>query len=551
VCDKNNGRELFLPKFLAAWEPLEIWEQLEMKNKQVGILATLVAGLLNLGFQHCAAQQTGLDLKLPEVAVSRRSSVATTMLPKSKRTFARLTGPGCIKHIWASHSLPQKHSSRNSIIRIYFDDEPVPYVEAPSGDFFGVMHGKPWYPINTPFLSVQAEISFNCYFPMPFAKSARVEFEAGDESQIVFCMVDWEEFPDQQMEEKRRFCARWRREFPTERFGQNFLMFDADGPGQLVGYVFGLRLIDYTDRWSHGGADNIYIDGDGEHPSYIRGIGGEDTFATSDGGSLHPPSTHLNASMPLFEHFDDGKTRPAKNITGYRFFHNDRIHFQKSIQMRFGCMSNDICATVYWYQQGPVRPYFEMPDFSHLVPGKESKEIPRGSHDLPIPDSGSWLISEASHTDEVAVAAQTPLDPDESIDPAVWKRLNAMHGFISFLHARRPNPRGSGIYIHSGAASARSVLRAPADMTATVQLGWDDRLVLRVNDAAPIDLGHRDSFGSRTVDVPLKKGDNVIDITLSNTQNFNHGGWAFAFKATTPEGEVLVPQAPVTETEKP
>ncbi|MCH2374212.1 MAG: DUF2961 domain-containing protein, partial [Planctomycetes bacterium] len=300
------------------------------------------------------AGSDGLDLQLPKSGVSRRTSLATTLPPRTTRTFAELKGPGCIRHIWASHRLRQEHSSRNSIIRIYFDGDPVPYVEAPSGDFFGVMHGEPWYPVNTQFLSVQDAISYNCYFRMPFAKSARVEFESGDESQVVYCMVDWQEFPGQEMKETRRFCARWRREFPAPRFGENFLMFDADGPGQLLGFVFGLRLTDDRDRWSHGGADNIYIDGDGDYPSYIRGIGGEDTFGTSDGGSTHRPTTHLVASMPLYKQYDDGKARPAKVITGYRWYHNDPVEFQKSIHMRFGSMSNDICTTVYWYQEKPV-----------------------------------------------------------------------------------------------------------------------------------------------------------------------------------------------------
>jgi hypothetical protein len=124
-------------------------------------------------------------------------------------------------------------------------------------DRFGVMHGKAWYPVNTALLSVQAKSAYNCYFPMPFAKSARVEFEVGDRPQAVYCQVDWHRYPDQPLREKRRFCARWRREFPTQRYGEDFFMLDADGPGQLVGFVYGVRLIDNTDRWSHGGSDNI------------------------------------------------------------------------------------------------------------------------------------------------------------------------------------------------------------------------------------------------------------------------------------------------------
>ena len=46
--------------------------------------------------------------------------------------------------------------------------------------------------------------------------------------------------------------------------------------------------------------------------------------------------------MPLYKQYDDGKARPAKVITGYRWYHNDPVEFQKSIHMRFGSMSNDV-----------------------------------------------------------------------------------------------------------------------------------------------------------------------------------------------------------------
>lgn len=511
-----------------------------MKNR----FATLVVLLLAMAATEAStAQQYGVTLDLPEVSVSRRSSLATTVPARTRRVIAELEGPGCIGHIWASHSLG-KHSSRNVIIRIYFDDEPIPYVEAPSGDFFGVMHGEHYYPINTPYLSVQAKIAYNSQFQMPFAKSARVEFEAGDRSEVVYCMVNWQHFPNQKMKENRRFCARWRREFPAPSFGENFFMLDADGPGQLLGYVYGVRLTDNRDRWSHGGADNIYIDGNGEHPSYIRGIGGEDTFGTSDGGSMHVSTTHLSASMPFYQQFDDGAARPSKYVTGYRFFHTDPVYFQKSIHMRFGSMSNDICSTVYWYQEAPVRPFYKMPPFSDLVPGRESPKIPGGTHDLPLPDSGTWWISPVLDDTAAEAAARTPLDLSVAIDPKEWAERQAMHGFIDVLHARRTASRGAEMYIHAGTVSVRCVVSVARAMTAKAQIAWEDRLVLRVNDSTPVDLGKRKNFGSSTLALPLKRGDNVIDVTLTNTRNFNHGGWAFAFHATTPDGQVLLPQAP-------
>ena len=214
-----------------------------------------------------------MNLNLPREAVSDRVSLSRRIKAGERTTMASLEGPGCIRRLWVTDG--RRGNGRQVVIRIYFDDEPVPHVEAPFGDFFGVMHGLPWYPINTPHLSAQNYSGYNCFFDMPFARSARIEMDRGAGDTPIFLFVDWHRFPGQELEEPRRFCARWRREAPAESYGEDFLLLDADGPGRLVGFVYGVRLYDDTDRWSHGGADNIYIDGDGEHPAY-DGSGIED-----------------------------------------------------------------------------------------------------------------------------------------------------------------------------------------------------------------------------------------------------------------------------------
>ena len=180
------------------------------------------------------------------IAVPDRVSITEALPANTRKTYAQLDGPGCIRHIWVALTHPQRlaMSSRKAVIRIYFDEEPVPYVEAPVGDFFGVMHGLGFYPIDSHFLSVKAWNGYSCYFAMPFARSARIEFEAGPEGNQVFLQVDWQRYPGQALTERRRFCARWRREMPTQRYGEEFLMVDADGPGQLLGFVYGVRLLD-------------------------------------------------------------------------------------------------------------------------------------------------------------------------------------------------------------------------------------------------------------------------------------------------------------------
>ena len=509
-----------------------------------------------------------IKLQLPDQPVPDRVSLTCYLPAHERKTFAELDGPGCIGHIWIGWGR-QDQLNRQAIIRIYFDDNRIPYVEAPVGDFFGVMHGKAWYPINTSFLSVKAESGYNCYFAMPFAHNARIEIEAGEIGHQVYIMVDWHRYPGAELREPRRFCARWRREYPTERYGEDFLLLDADGPGQLLGFVYGVRLDDNTDRWSHGGSDNIYLDGEGEHPAYLRGIGGEDTFGTSYGGALHPPETHLYSAMPYYVHEDVGEARPAQRVVGYRFFTPDPLPFRHSLHMRFGCMRNDICATTYWYQESPVRPFFQMPSWDALAYLKTNwwdpeRALPRGACDLPLPDSGDWWVcgpfgNQRDAAMRETLPAEITFAPDAVHDgrhedgslwltegsralgrnQARWVRRAALHGFIDFNHVLAPSAFGVGV-THPGVAIARCVLHAPAEMAATLRLSWDDSLVLWVNDTRH-DLGHHPAFRACSVEVPLRAGPNTVVIKLSNTLGTNHGGWAFAFRATTPDGEMLRP----------
>jgi len=511
-----------------------------------------------------------IRLDLPEVGVPDRVSINLNLQPGETCTGAELDGPGCIRHLFvvpgghpnAEYTPKERYAKgRKVIIRIYFDGEPEPSVESPVGDFFGVMHGENWYPIDNHYLSVKAWNGYNCYFPMPFARHARIEFESAEEQSFVILQVDWDRYPESDMREPSRFCARWRREMPTERYGEDFLMLDADGPGCLIGFVYGVRLLDDVDRWSHGGSDNIYIDGEGSHPAYLRGIGGEDTFGEGYGGALHPPETHHYAAMPYYVHEDVGQARVAHRVVGYRFFEPDTIPFSESIHMRFGCMSNDICSTVYWYQGSPVRPFFRMPDWSQLLPGAE---LPRKTCDLPLPTCGEWWLcgpfgnegdcamkstliaeSEVSPTTiyegvhEAESAWLTEGSRELGRDAARWVKASANHGFVDFNHVFRPFAWGVG-KTHPGVAIARCALNVLADTVADLRFAWDDDLVVSVNGKI-FALGQHRAFRTKTVQVQLKAGANTVLVKLSNTVGSNHGGWAFAFLATTANGEKLLP----------
>ena len=91
-------------------------------------------------------------------------------------------------------------------------------------------------------------------------------------------------------------------------------------------------------------------------------------------------------------------------------------------------------------------------------------------------------------------------------------------------------------------AVAHAVLISKSDTRATLTLAWDDRLVIRINNGKPIDMGTQQYVRAKRVEVPLKSGENTISIWLSNEMGLTRGTWVFSFSAVTKEGEVLLPQ---------
>ena len=499
-------------------------------------------------------------LRLPEQFVPDRWLGCPALKPNNRIVLAELDGPGCIRHIWMAVT-PRPGLNRQIILRIFWDDEERPSVEAPLGDFFGLCHGVPYYDINCRYLSVQGQSGMNCYFAMPFEKSARIEAETGPQgSASLFYQIDWHRYEEKHLSEPRRFHAKWRREFPAQAFGEEYTVLDAVGRGRLLGFVYGVRLYDDADRWSHGGAENIYIDGEAE-PAFIRGSGGEDTFGTSYGGALHVPESHLFVGIPYYTHEDMGTSRPAQRVAAYRFFEDDAISFQHSLHFRFGCVANDLCSTAYYYQEEPHREFFWMPPWNKIMP---ATELRRGECDI-VPEDGAdwWLCGPFENADDIAMKG--PLPPEEGFDPeatynggfrvdspwrykdapadqatARWVRRREIHHFIDFNHVFRPHTRGVS-KCWPAAATALTYLVLPRDAGAVLHLAWDDEISILVNGEQVVErLFHR-TFRPEKVLVKLRKGINRIQIKLSNTMGTTWGAWCFAFRAVLADGTIIKP----------
>ncbi|MEE2639164.1 MAG: hypothetical protein VX768_00940, partial [Planctomycetota bacterium] len=70
---------------------------------------------------------------------------------------------------------------------------------------------------------------------------------------------------------------------------------------------------------------------------------------------------------------------------------------------------------------------------------------------------------------------------------------------------------------------------------------WDDHLILKINEDPPIDLGSQSYIRAKSVKVKLRKGTNDVQVWLTNRVGVTRGAWNFAFRATTPAGDILLP----------
>nr|ACS15386.1 hypothetical protein Franean1_7052 [uncultured bacterium FLS12] len=294
--------------------------------------------------------------------------------PGDTLVLADLEGAGCIRHIYFTIA-GGPHYMRDLVLRMWWDGEEHPSVEAPFGDFFGLGHERVvlfkslLVTVNEGGNGYSGTHGFNCYFPMPFARGAKLTLSNEGPRRIgaVWYHVDYELFDDLP-DQVGRFHAQWRRENPTvivppqepDRANldgkDNYVILDAQGTGNLAGYF--LHVENLNKGWYGEGDDMIFIDGEDWPPSF-HGTGSEEIF----GGGACPntrytgPYTgyHLVAS-PGF----------AGKQSMYRFFANDPIRFDESIRVTIehgtgNNLANDYTSTAFWYQTEPHAPHPPLP----------------------------------------------------------------------------------------------------------------------------------------------------------------------------------------------
>jgi len=270
--------------------------------------------------------------------------------PGQTAVLAEIRGPAAIDHVWVTIAA-EPFYGRKVVLRIYWDGEETPSVEAPVGDFFGVGHG-----LNRNFTSLPITCSSegrarNCYWYMPFRRSCRITAtnEGRRAVDAFYYYIDYRDL-EGLGPEAAYFHAQYRQDFPPAP-AEDYLLLAAEGAGHYAGCT--LSVLQRALGWWGEGDDRITIDGEAR-PS-LHGTGSEDYF--SDAWGMRESQSAFYGCPLQEQDFQAG----AK-ATVYRFHLADPVPFEKSIRVTIehghaNDRSDFLSSVAYWYQAEPHRPF--------------------------------------------------------------------------------------------------------------------------------------------------------------------------------------------------
>ena len=295
--------------------------------------------------------------------------------PKQTFTMARIQGPGAIQHIW----LTPAGDWRKMILRMYWDDEKDPSVECPVGDFFACGWGR-YAQVTSLAVCVNPGSAFNCYWEMPFRKSARITMDnISDQEVTLYYQIDYvlTEVP----KDAAYFHAQFRRVNPLPYKSVYTILDGVKGQGHYVGTYMAWGV--NSNGWWGEGEIKFYLDGDDEFPT-ICGTGTEDYFCGSynfdtagpDGKRRYTEFTTPYSGLPQVIR-PDGLYEANMRFGLYRWHIPDPIRFEQDLRVtiqalgwrsggRYLPLQDDIASVAFWYQTEPHAKFPPLPSRDQL-----------------------------------------------------------------------------------------------------------------------------------------------------------------------------------------
>lgn len=295
--------------------------------------------------------------------------------PNTTFTLAEIKGPGCIQQIWMTPT----GNWRNEILRFYWDDEKEPSIEVPVGDFFASGWGK-YAQLSSLAVCVNPGSAFNCYWPMPFRKKARITLEnISDREMTLYYQINYILAPVPR--NAAYLHAQFRRESPLKSKGIYTIVDGIQGQGHYVGTYLAWEV--HSPGWWGEGEIKFFMDGDQEFPT-ICGTGTEDYFCGSynfdtkgaDGKSrytiFNTPYAGMHQVLPPDKIYEVGQ-----RFGLYRWHIMDPIRFEKDLKVtiqalgwqtggRYLQLEDDISSVAFWYQKEPHQKFPPLPGKDEL-----------------------------------------------------------------------------------------------------------------------------------------------------------------------------------------
>lgn len=293
-------------------------------------------------------------------------------------------GPGIITHVWFTIASPEEFHLKKLVLRMYWDGESTPSVEAPVGDFFGLGLGEYFLYQSVP-LAVASNKALNSFFPMPFQKHARITVtnEGKRKVDAFYFNIDYRACGAALPSDTMYFHAQYRQAAPNHGWTSkwtsngdknvndrknldgegNYVWLEAKGKGQFVGVT--MSVLQNQDGWWGEGDDMFFVDGE-KLPS-INGTGSEDYFLGAWGFGSQPFAYGLMGAPVKGNEFAGSRS------SVYRFHLDSPIPFTKSLRATIehghaNHRSDNFFSVAYWYQTEPHAPFPALPPVEERIP---------------------------------------------------------------------------------------------------------------------------------------------------------------------------------------
>jgi hypothetical protein len=315
--------------------------------------------------------------------------------PGETLTVLDVDGPATISHIWFTVADEEPYHLKRIVLRMYWDGEATPSVEAPIGDFFGLGLGE-YHSWESQVLSVGSVKALNCFFPMPFAHHARITVtnEGQGKIEALYYNIDYRSSAHalppgtlyfhaqyRQSQPAHGWVANWQRDDdfqqnrkPNLDGKDNYVWMEAEGHGQFAGIT--MSVLQNQDFWWGEGDDMFFIDGE-KTPS-ITGTGSEDYFlgAWAFGGR---PFSYALYGAPVV-----GTEAAGSRSSVYRFHLDAPIPFTKSFKATIehghaNLRSDNYYSVSYWYQFEPHATFPSLPPVGERLPALQAVGGPGNS----------------------------------------------------------------------------------------------------------------------------------------------------------------------------